>query len=243
MTWSALATSAGLPDTIDRIKPSLVAIGTYQKTGSPPFRPLSTGFVVGNGNMVATNAHSVPISADAQDETALTILVRKADGNVEMRAASRLGSDLEHDVAILKFEGSPLPTMKLGDPNVKVREGHAVAYSGFPLINVLGAFPATNRAIISAIVPVAIPSAAASQLGNAQIKRLARGSFDVYQLDAIGYPGNSGSPVYDAETGDVVGIVNMVFVRNAKENALSQGSGITYAIPVRHLTELLSAVR
>jgi serine protease Do len=239
----ALFAADNLPDTIDLIKPSLVAIGLYQNTRNPRFQPLSTGFVVGDGNMVATNAHSIPITSDARDPATLTIMVRKADGTLESRAGSRLASDLEHDIAVLKFEGAPLTPLKLASADTKVREGQAVAFSGFPLIGALGAFPSTNRAIISAIAPIAIPSAAASQLGNAQIKRLAMGSFDVFQLDAIGYAGNSGSPVYNTETGLVVGIVNMVFVRTSKETALTYSSGITYAIPIRHLIELLRRMK
>jgi S1-C subfamily serine protease len=68
---------------------------------------------------------------------------------------------------------------------------------------------------------------------------LTAGSFPVLQLDATAYPGNSGSPIYDPATGDVLGIVNMVFVKGTKEAALSQPSGITYAVPVQHLQALL----
>jgi hypothetical protein len=39
----------------------------------------------------------------------------------------------------------------------------------------------------------------------------------------------------------VFGIVNMVFIKGTKETALSQPSGITYAIPSRHLQELLAS--
>ena len=55
----------------------------------------------------------------------------------------------------------------------------------------------------------------------------------------MAYPGNSGSPVYDVESGEVIGIINMVFVKATRESALSQPSGITYAIPVNHLQSLL----
>ena len=61
----------------------------------------------------------------------------------------------------------------------------------------------------------------------------------MFQLDATAYPGNSGSPVYDPDTGEVIGVVNMVFVKSTKEAALTQPSGITYAIPSRYLVELL----
>ena len=89
--------------------------------------------------------------------------------------------------------------------------------------------------MISAITPIAIPQGRAADLDPAVIRRLASGPFSVFQLDATAYPGSSGSPIYDPATGDVLGIVNMVFVKGTKETALSQPSGITYAIPSRHL--------
>ena len=73
------------------------------------------------------------------------------------------------------------------------------------------------------------------------IRRLTSGPFPVFQLDATAYPGNSGSPIYDPVTGDVLGIVNMVFVKGTKESALTQPSGITYAIPAKHLQVLEGA--
>jgi serine protease Do len=38
----------------------------------------------------------------------------------------------------------------------------------------------------------------------------------------------------------VLGIINMVFVKGTKETALTQPSGITYAIPASHLQALLA---
>ena len=76
-------------------------------------------------------------------------------------------------------------------------------------------------------------------LKSAVVRRLASGSFPVFQLDATAYPGNSGSPIYDPVTGEVLGIVNMVFVKGTKEAALTEPSGITYAIPASHLEALL----
>ena len=59
----------------------------------------------------------------------------------------------------------------------------------------------------------------------------------------MAYPGNSGSPVYDPETGKVLGVINMVFVKGTKESVLTQPSGITYAVPSNHLRALLQAPR
>ena len=54
---------AAMPETIERVKPSIVAIGSYSKTRSPPFSFRGTGFVVGDGTLIATNAHVLPDSS------------------------------------------------------------------------------------------------------------------------------------------------------------------------------------
>jgi len=61
----------------------------------------------------------------------------------------------------------------------------------------------------------------------------------VFQLDATAYPGNSGSALYDPDDGTVYGIINSVFVQGTRETAISQPSGITYAIPGRYIREML----
>jgi S1-C subfamily serine protease len=70
------------------------------------------------------------------------------------------------------------------------------------------------------------------------IKRL-KADFNVYQLDATAYPGNSGSPVYDPGTGQVLAILSSVFVKQTKEKILADPSGITFAIPIRYARELV----
>jgi len=75
------------------------------------------------------------------------------------------------------------------------------------------------------------------------LRRLREGAFPMFQLDATAYPGQSGSPLYDGASGEVVGIINMVLVKSTKESALSQPSGISYAIPSRALIELLARVK
>jgi serine protease Do len=103
---------------------------------------------------------------------------------------------------------------------------------------VLGLFPVTHRGIVSVVTPIIIPGANTNELDAKAIKNL-RKPFEVYQLDATAYPGNSGSPVFDSTTGDVIGIVNMVFVKGAKEKAITDPSGISYAIPAQYIKKLL----
>jgi S1-C subfamily serine protease len=97
--------------------------------------------------------------------------------------------------------------------------------------------------MVSAVAPVAIPSARANLLDPQLIRRLTGGAFEIFQLDATAYPGNSGSPLYDPDSGAVVGVINMVFVKGTKEAALTNPSGISYAIPSRHIADLLKSVR
>ena len=69
------------------------------------------------------------------------------------------------------------------------------------------------------------------------IKRL-EGKFTIYQLDITAYPGNSGSPLYNAENGEVLGILNKVFVKESKETVLEKPSGISYAVSIKYLIQL-----
>ena len=228
---------AALPDLVQRVKPSIVAVGTFDKTRSPAFSMRGTGFALGNGNLIATNAHVIPESLSASGNEILVIRIPSGTGDAQQRMARVVGSDQSHDLALLRIEGPPLPAIPVHAG--VVREGQDVVFMGFPIGTVLGLSPVTHRGIISAITPVALPSASAQQLNEKVIKRLKSGTFDVYQLDGTAYPGNSGGPLLDAESGEVIGVINMVFVKGTKEAALTHPSGISFAIPALYLQELM----
>jgi len=228
---------ADLADTIQRIKPAIVGIGTYQKTRSPPLNFMGTGFVVDDGLHIITNAHVVPeLSSDVHKES-LVVMTGSGD-KPELRAAKMVALEKEHDIALLQIEGTPLPTMKLGD-SAAAREGQALAFTGFPIGMVLGFYPVTHRASIASITPIILPAFNARQLDASKIRQLQRSAYKVFQLDGTAYPGNSGSPLYDQKTGVVYGVINMVFVKDKKESVLSNPSGISYAIPSRYIMDLL----
>jgi S1-C subfamily serine protease len=235
-TFSGSAISA-LPDMIQRVKPSIVAIGTFERTRSPAFNMRGTGFVLGAGNMIATCAHVLPESLSGSGGEALVVRIPSQTGELQQRAAKLVHVDRSHDLAVLEFEGQPLPAISLSRETV--REGQEAAFIGFPIGTVLGLTPVTHRAIVSAITPIALPGATAQQLTEKVIRRLKSGTYDVYQLDGTAYPGNSGGPLLNTETGEVIGIINMVFVKGTKEATLSNPSGISFAIPVVYLQELL----
>jgi S1-C subfamily serine protease len=237
-----LAGYADQSDTIARVRQSVVVVGTYEATRNPRFRFLATGFAVGDGSLVATNAHVVSLALDVENFEKLTVLTRVSEGKFLQRQAERVTTDPDHDLALLRVTGPPFTPLQFADPG-QVREGHEYLFTGYPLGEALGAFPVTHRAMISAVAPIAIPVAQVDRLNRRLIQRLKSGTFEIFQLDATAYPGNSGSPLYDPETGAVVGILNMVFIKGTKEAALTDPSGISYAIPAGHLTDLLKTVR
>ncbi|MGH8852216.1 MAG: S1C family serine protease [Casimicrobiaceae bacterium] len=242
----AVPAQAGRIETIERVKGSIVAVGTYERTRTPAFRFLGTGFAVDDGTRIVTNAHVVPRLLDPAQREALAILIPMPDkgdpNHVQVREAKEVAIDAGSDLALLRIAAPALPPLKLGR-SADVREGQEIVFTGYPVGAVLGPHPATHRGIISSITPIAIPQPRAGELNAQSIHRLAAGPFPVFQLDATAYPGNSGSPLYDPETGEVIGIVNMVFVKTTKEAVLTQPSGITYAVPSSHLRDLLQRAR
>jgi S1-C subfamily serine protease len=194
--------------------------------------------------LVATNAHVLPPIIDDERREALAVAVPGATpaSPAMVRTAKMLAIDQEHDLALVRIDGPKLPALALGDSG-RVREGQSLLFTGYPIGAVLGLIPATHRAMVSALTPVAIPTGNAQELEARAIKRLTTSAYPVMQLDGTAYPGNSGSPLYDPETGEVVGIVNSVVVKATRESALSQPSGISFAIPAQPLKNLLQSVR
>ncbi len=233
---------ADLADTVARIKPALVVVGSFRSTDSPRFRLRGSGFVVGNGSLAITNFHVLPEASENMANATMMVQVRRAGGELSMRQATVVQVDRVHDLALLRFEGAPAPVMRIGDSNA-AREGQAIAFMGFPIGGALGFSPVTHRGTISSITPAAIPTPSARQLNEATIRSVRGGTFNIFQLDGTAYPGNSGGPLFDPESGDVLGVVNMVFIKGSRESALSQPSGISYAIPSQFVQELLDAAQ
>jgi S1-C subfamily serine protease len=223
--------------TIEIIKPSIVGIATFQKTRSPPVNFMGTGFMTGDGLTVVTNAHVVPDLMNAENKESLGIIVGKGD-STEFREATLVSLDKEHDLAQLRVGGVPLPVMKIGDSST-VKEGQVLAFTGFPIGMILGFHHVTHRGMVSSITPVVMPALNSRKLDVKMIAQLQKSAYTVFQLDGTAYPGSSGSPLFDPDTGVVYGIINMVFVKGLKETALSQPSGITYAIPGNYILDLL----
>lgn len=226
-----------LADIVGTVKPSVLGVGSISYARRPAGEFLGTGFVVLTGKHAITNAHvvsSVELKGSSEDPF-LAVFVGSGE-RVEARRAYLIELDPEHDLALIGFEGEPVKPLPLA-PEHPVREGELLAFTGFPLGTLLGLYPATHRGIVASIAPIAQP--VRNGVGSRETVGIGAPSYDVYQLDATAYPGNSGSPVFRPTDGAVVGVINKVFVRGDRDQARERPSGITYAIPVRHVESLL----
>lgn len=239
--FNAQAEDRKLSQVIKEIRSSVVGVGTFQYTRRPQSKFMGTGFVVADGKHILTNAHVVPKRVDKANKEYLAIFTGRGT-RAKAHRVKEIQRDEEHDISVLKLieRGDKLKPMKLDRKDDDVEEGDNIAFSGFPIGMVIGLYPVTHRGMISAITPVIEPVYHSRQLNPKLIKRL-RDQYGVYQLDATAYPGNSGSPLYRPETGEVVGIINAVFVKETKEMIIEKPSGITYAIPIKFAKDLLRA--
>ena len=240
---------ADLVSVIAAAKPSVLPVGTFNATDSPRFGFRGTGFVVGDGSFVVTNFHVLPPAGETEGGPVMAVLLvpvgKPGEATAQtgqLRRARVVSSDRSHDLVLLKIEGTPLTPLVLDEPGA-AREGQSITLMGFPIGGTLGFAAVSHRGIIASITAAALPAATAQQLDPRALVRLREGNYEVLQLDATAYPGNSGGPVLDADSGRVLGIVNMVLVKAGRESALSNPTGISYAIPVRHLHDLLKAPR
>lgn len=221
----------GLSETITRITPSVAAIAVFDPMRKPALRYLGTGFAVRDGHILVTNDHVV-----AAADGARLVAVQKG----RRMALSVLARQRDSDLALLRLENERLTPLPLGDTTVSA--GTDIAFTGYPVANLLGVFPVTHRGIVSGIKPAETPRANPRRLSGGEIRRI-RGRIEILQLDATAFPGNSGSPLYLPETGTVIGIVSSLKSSGPDPaDSLRRPSGIAYAVPVRYLRTLLQSI-
>lgn len=235
------ALAADLPTLVAASKSSVLPVGTFSATASPRFGFRGSGFVVGDGNLVVTNFHVLPAPGDSAESGArLVVMVGRSESN--LRYAKVVAGDRARDLALLQIDGPPLPALALAEAG-SAREGQDVVLMGYPIGGVLGFATVTHRGIVSSITSTALPANSASQLDPRAISQLRSGGLEMLQLDATAYPGSSGGPLFDAQSGRVVGVVSMGLLKGSRESALSNPTGIAYAVPVQFVHELLKLPR
>jgi len=178
-------------ENVEKIIPSIVLIlvevdpsnvslssGDYVTINTKP-NSKGTGFIVSEDGYILTANHVVNRAKNQ-------IIVQTIRNNkVESYVAKMISADEKADTALLKIDANNLPFIKLGNSE-EYKIGMDIGFIGFPLgIN----FPLTHQGIISA------------KIKNENEKKL-------IMLNAFVNPGNSGGPVFSAETGEVIGIIS-----------------------------------
>jgi S1-C subfamily serine protease len=237
---AGVARSESLPELIARAKPSVVIVGSYGLLDNPRFGFRAAGFAVADGLHVLTNAHVVPEETPGRIDRSLAVQIWTPELQWQLRSASLVQTDKTHDLALLKIDGPALPVLRLAAREVP--EGTAIALIGVPIGNLLGFSHVTHRGIVSARTAIVPPAAGPQGLSERAIRQLRDGAFEVMQLDATAYPGNSGGPVIDVETGEVVGVLQGGIVKGTREAALSTPTGISYAVLIRDAAPLLKDI-
>ncbi len=226
--------AASLVDTIRQVKPSVVGIIMVSSDPRAIAQLVGTGFAVADGKYIVTNHHVIKARAEASGQVLYALT---QNGPITERRALRVKAIAPSvDLALLVLDGAPLPAMKIrGEPDL-APEGTEVAITGFPIGAVLGFHPTTSKGIVSALTPNRSPEFSSFSLDPATIRAT---RYQTYQLDLVAYPGNSGGPMYDAQTGELLGVINSTFIKSTKEKVLSDPSGITFAIPSGFVRQIL----
>jgi serine protease Do len=159
-----------------------------------PQRGTGSGFIVSPDGYILTNAHVV---RDATEVTVKLIDRREFPAKV-------IGHDDKTDVAVIKIEGSKLPTVRIGDPS-KLKVGQWVVAIGSP-------FGMENS------VTAGIVSATTRALPNETF-------VPFIQTDVAVNPGNSGGPLFNLD-GEVVGINSQIYSQSGGY------MGLSFAIPI-----------
>jgi serine protease Do len=177
-----------LPETVPLVKASIVYVKTDSTAG--------TGFVVGPEGHIVTayhivkNAKRIEIDTRQHDQPLPCTVIA-----VDTTPCHHFGAGINFDTAILRVQvsGLTLPPVKLGE-QTQTKEGLEMAFFGFPYGRLpwAGRFiPSVKQGLISAVLSTTV--------GNR--------FYYHFQLDGMVNPGNSGSPIFIPETGEVVGMV------------------------------------
>lgn len=235
MTFNVEADEAFV-NVVQNVEEGVGAVAILTPIEGPNPKILGTGFLIADGSWVLTNYHVVDQLLNPQFVQHFVFL--SGNGQVVKQVKAEIsGVDPLHDIALLKLEKALPGALSLADEGLR-KSGTDIAITGYPIGAVLGLYPATHRGIIAAITPDVIPVNNSGQLSLKLLQRLGNKQL-IYQLDAIAYPGNSGSPLYLPKTGEVIGMVNKVLVKDTKESALSSPTGISYAIPLMYINKLI----
>lgn len=131
------------------------------------------------------------------------------------------------DIAILKMEGTNLPTVKLGD-DTKLKTGDRVYAMGYPALATLSEMLNVAQAIQEPTLTQGIISA----------RKEMAGGWSILQTDAAIHGGNSGGPLFN-EAGEVIGVNTFGML---DPSSGTQVAGMNFAVPISIAKQFLNEI-
>jgi putative serine protease PepD len=194
-----------------KVVPAVVNV-TIKQSGVDPFSGYQYTQSVGNGSGIIIRPEGYVLTNNHVVEGANNLVVTVG---VEDHPATVVGTDPSSDLAVLKIDGGPYPTIERGtSKNLKV--GQYVMAVGSPF----GLEKTVTAGIVSALNR--------SSLGSSQQDLTTY--TNLIQTDAAINPGNSGGALVDA-AGRLVGVNTLIQSPSGSVGA-PQSAGIGFAIPV-----------
>lgn len=173
-------------------------------------KPVGSGMVISRYGFVITCNHVIG------EET--NIEIKKGKRVISARVYKR---DCGNDIAILKVDNS-LPFIESLSEPVTIENGDRVYVIGYPVWEEsMLERPSITEGIVSAI----------DRDSNGIIKRV--------QISAPINPGNSGGPVFNAESGHVVGMVTTKLIHHDESPGIKL-EGISFCIPINSIFSVIS---
>jgi serine protease Do len=170
-------------------------------------KSLGSGVILSPDGYILTNNHVVEGATD----------VKVALSDKREFKAKVVGTDAKTDIAVLKIEGTGLPTLVVGDSD-KVRPGEFVLAIGDPF----GVGETVTMGIVSA-----------TGRGNLDIEDYE----DFIQTDAAINPGNSGGALINSR-GELVGINTAILTGGGGRG----NEGIGFAIPINLARQIMGQI-
>jgi S1-C subfamily serine protease len=198
---TATPPSSSLASTVKRVLPSVVNIHAASFSTGPfgqtqTGRSEASGIILSRNGVILTNNHVVANSA--------SVTVSFTDGKHDQLPGTVLGTDPQHDLALVKVDATDLSPITVGSSNA-LQLGDRVAAIGFPLG--LGG-PSVTEGIVSGLARDVTVG------GSSGITEHLK---DLIQTDAAINPGNSGGPLIDGN-GNLIGINTAAASASAAEN-------------------------
>jgi S1-C subfamily serine protease len=192
--------SSAVIEAVDRVAPAVVLINTRQESLLGGAEGTGSGVIFDSAGWILTNRHVV--------EEADTLTVALSDGRTFTGVV--YGIDTFTDLAIIKVEGTDLPSAPIGTSRDLAPGQLAIAIG-----NPLGYENTVTTGIVSGLGRM-INASDANQTNAPETLR------NLIQTDAAINPGNSGGPLVNS-AGQVIGI-------NTAVSTTAQGLG--FAIPI-----------